>query len=688
MSADTTPNRRLSAIVFTDMVGYSSLAQRDERLALEILVEVQGVLRSKFAEFSGREVKSTGDGFLVEFPSALQAARCAIDAQLALNTRNQRIPGEPLLVRFGIHVGDVVDIDGDIYGDGVNIAARIEPMAEPGGVCLSSTVQSQIENKIEWPLEKLDHVHLDGISTPIELYRIVFPWSRPDRVTRTVRRSSRTIIALAAALIIVAGGTWQALSRVHKAGQEGKSSASGVASSQSYSVAVLPFVNMGQSKDDEYLSDGMTEELLNALAQVDGLRVPGRTSSFAFKGRVDQSMFRKIGDALKVEAVIEGSVRRVGDKVRITAQLINVADGFHLWSETYDRTLKDVLDVQQDVATQVVAAIKRAGFAGQDTKIDWPTRNPEAYRLYLLGRHQSSKNTLESSRKAIALFEQALKLDPDFALAYCGLADDFSQVFSDPAEWRPRIKKYVEKALAIDPELPDAHLSLATILAYDDWKLGAAERSFKRAIELNPNLVNGHAAYGRFLASRGRSSEANIHASKALELDPLSPMTLSDVGAIHFYARDYESVLKLCKQASEVDPRYPPIFSLMGWSYLMQGKTGEAIAAFENGYRLLKVDMTICDLACGYAKAGKHTQATDLLDQLIGGSGDKYVYPGDLALIYGYLGQMDNAYAQLDRALQARDWACFNLQANPRWDPLRKDPRAAGMLRRIQEAAQ
>ena len=262
---------------------------------------------------------------------------------------------------------------------------------------------------------------------------------------------------------------------------------------------MLPFVNMSADKNDEYLSDGMTEELLNVLTKVKGLRVPGRSSSFAFKGKTEDDIFRKVGEQLHVNAVLEGSVRKAGDKLRITAQLINVADGFHLWSETYDGDMKDILAMQSDVAQRVVEALQvQLGVDEARALTKKPTENAEAYRLYLLGRYHFAKFTRIGWTNAIHYFEQALQVDPNYALAYCGLADTYGwaggQIVPGKEAWAKE-KELAHKALALDPNLAEAHLSHGTAL-FSALDLDASEKELDRAVELNPNLALAYDQYG------------------------------------------------------------------------------------------------------------------------------------------------------------------------------------------------
>ena len=296
--------------------------------------------------------------------------------------------------------------------------------------------------------------------------------------------------------------------------------------SASKSIAVLPFANLSADKNDEYLSDGMTEELLNVLTKVKSLRVPGRSSSFAFKGKNEDDIFRKVGEQLHVNAVLEGSVRKAGDKLRITAQLVNVADGFHLWSETYDRDMKDILAVQSDVAMRVVEALQlQLGVDEKRAMAKKPTENPEAHRLYLLGRYHFAKFTRAGWTNAIHSYEQALQVDPNFALAYCGLADTYGwaggQLMPGREAWAKEME-LAQKTLELDPNLAEAHLSMGTAL-FSVLGPHASEKELDRAVELNPNLALIYDQYGWTFSAMGRFDDAIAAEKKALALDPLNP---------------------------------------------------------------------------------------------------------------------------------------------------------------------
>ncbi len=357
---DATEQRRLAAIMFTDMVGYSALSQRDDKLALELLEEHRQLLREIFPRFNGTEIKTIGDAFLVEFNSALEAAQCAIEIQRTLAKRNaDASSGRQIELKIGIHIGDVVHRGGDVYGDGVNIASRIEQVAGAGGICVSMDVERQIRNALEARFEKLAPTELKNISVTMDLFRIVLPWeqsAKAERKNAELSAPSRSVQASrlawigAIVLAIVGAGWWLA----HQSGKQVASSPR--VSIPEKSIAVLPLVNTSGDPGNDYFSDGLSEELIAVLAKIPGLKIIGRSSSFLFKGKSEDS--RTIGEKLGVANLLEGSVRKQGERVRIVAELINAADGRELWSDTYDRELKDVFAVQSEIAVAVTDQLK------------------------------------------------------------------------------------------------------------------------------------------------------------------------------------------------------------------------------------------------------------------------------------------------------------------------------------------
>ena len=369
--------RKLAAIMFTDIVGCTALMGKDEEQALQLLQKNRGLLKPIIEQFRGEWLKEMGDGTLSSFASAVDAVNCALAIQ-------QVLKDDPdLKLRIGIHVGDVVVEGGDVFGDGVNVASRLEPLAEPGGICVSERVYEDIRNKSGIEAASQGEKTLKGVARPITAYAILWDGTGPD----------------------------------HSVGTK-----SGVAGP---SIAVLPFTDMSQEQDQEYFCDGMAEELLDALSRIKDLRVAARTSSFSFKGQ--QRDIREIGDKLNAATVLEGSVRKAGKRLRITAQLINVADGYHVWSEKYDRELKDIFAIQDEIAGNIVRALRiMLSESEKHTLEELRTDNIEAYDYYLRGRKFFYEFRVRSFDFARQMFTRATQIDPNYALGYAGIADSCS----------------------------------------------------------------------------------------------------------------------------------------------------------------------------------------------------------------------------------------------------------------------
>src|SRR5205809_1441326 len=452
------------------------------------------------------------------------------------------------------------------------------------------------------------------------------------------------------------------------------------------SIAVLPFVNMSADKNDEYLSDGMTEELINVLAKVPGLRVPGRTSCFAFKGKSEEDIFRKVGDQLHLGTVLEGSVRKAGERLRVTAQLINVSDGYHLWSKDYDGDVKDILNFQSNVAEQVVQALKvKLGGEGTRVLAKKPTENPEAHRLYLLGRYEFAKYTQTGWNNAIRYYEEALKLDPNYALAYCGLADNYAymgSVVMPEKEAIAKEKEFAQKALELDPELAETHMSfaLALVAAYD-WRNGLKE--FDRTLELNPNLAFAYELQSWTLNGLGRFDEAIAKTKKAVELDPLNPFFQMSLSFYQYWARQYDNAIAQARKTLEMDPNSTIARVLLGLSFLKKGDTGGAIAELQKTKAPDPGAWYQGFLGYAYAVSGDRAKAEQALRELEELAKRQYVSPTAFVTIYLGLGEKEKALDSLEKAYEEQDSACWYLKIDQIYDSVRNEPRFQAILKKV-----
>jgi adenylate cyclase len=656
-----TEQRKLAAIMFTDMVGYSALAQRNEALALELLEEHRRVVRGILPKHDGREVKTTGDGFLIELPSALAAVQCAIEIQQSLAERNRVQPSDRQVhLRIGIHLGDIVQSDGDVYGDGVNIAARIEPLAQPGGICVSRAIWEQVHNKVDQPLVRFGAAELKNIALPVEVFRVVMP----GQASAPARRPARGIVAVILGAGLCGGIAWLLFHRTvpTRSALAGSSlpSASTTAASiaDEKSIAVLPFVNMSSEKENEYLSDGITEELINALAKVPGLRVPARTSAFVFKGKNED--VRKIGELLHVGTVLEGSVRRSGDRLRITAQLIKVDDGYHLWSEQFEREMKDVFAIQDEITHAILGKLRvtLAGLAGLSTA-ERHTKNIEAYQLYLKGRFHAESHTRDSLQQAVTEFSQAVEKQPDYARAYAGLvyAYGLQQFFgyASPKDLLLQMQAAGVKAMQLDNKLADPHIMEGYGHTYVNWNWRKAEAAFRHAVALEPENPDAHRAYAHLLTVTGRFREALAEIVLAEQLDPLAPILKLHEGWIYWRAGNYDRALEIATQMIARDPEDFRAHELKSLVLFRKGQQAEGIAEMEMTLRLGGSALEMAKLGRMYGQVGRKADGERIQHQLQDQGKEQYVPASCLGQVYEGLRAFDQANLWMTKAIENRE---------------------------------
>jgi adenylate cyclase len=515
-------NRKLAAILAADVVGYSRLMAADEAGTLAALKQHrQTVFEPAVAAHQGRIVKLIGDGTIVEFASVVDAVNCALSVQRSGELRDESQP--KIILRIGINLGDVIIEGDDIYGDGVNIAARLEPVAEPGGICISSIVNESIGNRIDVRFQDSGQINVKNIDRPIRIWR----W-HPDTVNATVTngRQSNTVNH-----------------QPHTA------------------IAILPFTNMSGDSEQEYFSDGISEDIITDLSKIADLTVIARNSSFTYKGRsVD---VRTIGRELGVQSVLEGSIRRSGNRVRITAQLIDATSGGHLWADRYDRDLTDIFEVQDDVTRRIVEALKVTLSPGEKERLaDTKTSNLAAYDYLLRGREfmLGKEKSRETFEQAITYFKRALEHDPNYSQAYACLG--FAHIFDyqnrwtdDPDSSLPLAEQYARAALEKDPNEPLARCVSAMSASFAK-DLDRAKSEIDLALSLNPNLALAHNLSGTNRIYAGQPLEAIPKIEYAMRLDPaLSPQFLHFLGMAYLLAGKYETAAALLRQRIVLAPR-------------------------------------------------------------------------------------------------------------------------------------
>jgi serine/threonine protein kinase/tetratricopeptide (TPR) repeat protein len=453
------------------------------------------------------------------------------------------------------------------------------------------------------------------------------------------------------------------------------------------SLAVLPLENLSRDPEQEYFAQGMTDELITSLAKISALRVISRTSVMRYKGT--HKPLPEIARELNVDGVIEGSILQSGDRVRITAKLIQAKTDRHLWAKSYERDQRDVLALQDDVARAIANEIKVKLTPQEQARLTSACPvNPEAHEAYLKGRYEWNTRTEEGLKKSLRYFEQGLAVEPSYAAAYSGLADSYmilwNNGFLGPDECIPKARAAALKAIEIDDNLAEAHTSLAYLMGNYDWNWIASEREFRRAIELSPSYANAHHWYALQLASMGRHEEAIEEIKKARQLDPLSPRINANVGGNLYQARQYDQALEELNKALELNPNDTVTHSLLGLAYLQKGKKQEAIAELLRANQLIgNKGGTPLVLAQVYAFAGERDQARKMLEKLETQAKRRYVSPSQIGLIYAALGERQQAFAWLERAYEQRDSLLLVLKVDARFDPLRSDPRFQDLLRRV-----
>jgi len=452
------------------------------------------------------------------------------------------------------------------------------------------------------------------------------------------------------------------------------------------SIAVLPLANLSQDAGQDYLADGLTEALTTDLGKLSVLRVISRTSTIQYKGT--KKSIPEIARELHVDAVVEGAVLRSGDKVRITAQLIDAQADRHVWAETYDRDLRDVLALQADVARAIAVQI-RGKLSSSPQLHGASPLNPEAYELYLKGRYSRDEGTEDGLKLAFEYFRQALERDPQYAPAYAGLADSYARLpfYSEtcPEEAFPKAKAAATKALQLDQTLAEAHASMAYVKTYYDWDWAGAEAEFRRGLELNPNYADVHHSYSRFLASLGRVAEARAELKRAQELDPLSLLVQANAGVISYFGREYDQAIQELQKIKELNPKFPVPYWGIGLCYEQKGMYQEAVDQLQKGIAVSggRGANSIASLAHAYGLAGQHGEAQKILAELEKRSKKTYVSSYQIALVYLGLRQNDKAMKQLENAYQEHSTLLTYLKMDPRFDPLRSDPRFRDLLHRV-----
>lgn len=638
--------RRMAAILAADIAGYSRLMGEDDVATFRDLKGHQAAIFPLVGEHGGRIIDTAGDGIMAEFPTAIGAVECALQLQAVMESRNVGVPqNRRMEFRIGINIGNVIHDEVRIYGDGINIAARLENVAQPGGICLSEDAYREVRDRLSVPAHDLGERELKNIARRVRAYALLkVPPQEP--------------------------------------------------AAQAVPIAVLPFVNMSRNEEHEYFADGLSDEILNVLSKVGGLKVTSRTSSFSFKGKdVD---LPTIAQALKVSHVVEGSVRASGARVRVKAQLIEVAADTQVWSETYDRELDDIFAVQDDITGAVANALRlrllgrqadaKAEAARVIAEVQEATRgrseNAEAFRFYLRGQFLRALLDRESATQAVACYESALALDPEYALAWAGLAravsDQIGQNWVPREQGIARAKAAADKAIALAPDLAEGYIARGWILRAWDWDWRGAEAAFERALKLSPDNVLAMNAAATLFGNLGRLDDAIVIFRRAAGLDPLNVAVNRNLGLYCLANGAYDEAAAALEAALQLSAKGGLTHAWRSLVELRRGRADEALAFAEKETSEIFRDVAV---AVVQAHRGEGEASEAALERLVASHGADSPY--QVGEVHAGRGEVDPAFEWLERAFACRDPGLSYVKIDPFLQSLHGDPRWRALLARM-----
>jgi adenylate cyclase len=610
--------RKLTAILSADVEGYSRLMGDDEEATVQTLTSYRQVLTTLIQQHNGKVLDSPGDNLLAEFVSVVDAVQCAVAVQKEIKARNEELTeNRRMQFRIGINLGDVIQEKDRIYGDGVNIAARLEGLAEPGGICISKTAFDHIESKLPYGYEFLGDQTVKNIAKPVGAYlvlmepRVTVAGEPEEKKPAPVRRKAILVGSLAILMLAAAVGIWQFYMRrpsVEPASVEKMA----YPLPNKASIVVLPFANMSDDPKQEYFSDGITEIIIAALSKARNMFVIARNSAFTYKGKAVK--IKQVAEELGVRYVLEGSIQKTEDRIRITVQLIDAVAGKHLWAELYDRDLKDLFDLQDEITLKIITALRVKLTEGEQVTLD--TDNLDAYLKYLQSRKQMQRKTKEGNALAQKLVKEAIALDPEFAWAYLILSathllDIMYGSSESPKQSLQTAEELVQKAISLSGVNADARAFLGRIyLTKRQYDKAIAEG--KRAVEMAPNSAFVHAALAFSLKNAGRPEEAITVYKKAIRLSPISDSWyLSDLGHSYGMLGRYEEAISAFRKAISQSPESPYYHSYLAANYIIAGREKEARVEIA---KTLEIDPKFSSDAC---RKGSLYKDPDYLNRLI-----------------------------------------------------------------------
>ena len=643
-------SRQLAAIMFTDIEGYTTIMQQNEQNAMLIRDRHREIIQSEHKKFEGRVIQFYGDGTLSIFKSAVQAVQCALAMQ-------QIFCNKPVVpVRMGIHLGDIIINDEHVVGDGVNVASRIESLGVAGSVLISDKVNNELHNHPQIKTLSMGSYQFKNIDKEIEVFAI------DDECV--VKPTPNTL----------KGKT-----------QEKKSPVIEIAPEKS--IAVLPFVNMSNDPEQEYFSDGMAEEILNSLSHLKNLKVAGRTSSFQFKGKnID---VREVGQKLGVATVLEGSVRKQLRRLRVTAQLVNVADGFHLWSERYDREMDDIFAIQDEVALSITEKLKITLLdTEREMMITAPTENKEAYDIYLKGRFYWNRRG-PGLKKGLEYFLQATALDPEFSQAHAAIADTYAlfafYAVMPPHQAVPKAKQAAERAIQLNPARVESYALLAFLTTFYDRNWDEAKKQFEKAITINPAYSPAHYWYSNYLSWVERDFDHSIaEALISIELEPLISHSHNTLASAYLCSGQFELAMKESQTAIELDANSFIAYSCLSTALYGLGKYEEAIEASKYSIKISgRHQYPLIELSWQYCMRDNIPEAQKILDELIERSKTEFISGLSLSVAAYSSKNYDMVSQFLERAFEERSSFLVTIGVYPFFSFIKTDPRFQPFLKRM-----
>jgi adenylate cyclase len=680
--------RQLAAIMFTDIVGYTALMGRDEQKAFDLLRKNRELQKPIIEKFNGRWIKELGDGVMASFNAVSDAVSAAIEIQEECNR------AKDFQLRIGIHLGELVFENEDVFGDGVNIASRIQAIANPGSIYISESVYKSISNKKDFQARYVGEEKLKNVKETVRIFQVISDGStaaHPLKIRFKTKPKRKFVIIFGVLISLLIVG--YLINRQYNTRHDYKNAIRGRAESIGKSIAVLPFVNMSADSSQEYFSDGMTESIITDLAQVPGLLVIARNSVFQFKGQSVDPV--EVGNQLNVHYILQGRVQHSGDILRITVQLIETGKGFNIWGNKFDGRMKNVFLIQDDISKNIIQALKIA-IAKEDSILKPPTQNLEAYDYYLRGYYYfrmksgTEKNLVDSS---VAMFEKAVSLDPDFALAYAALAKAYVYIlfaFNADPKWETKAYIALEKAISLDPGLADAYIAKGNLT----WTLSngfpheKAINEFKHAIVLNPNLAEAHEALAAVYFHIGLLDEALHEFRIALTIDPASRFSKPRVARIHWYQQKYDSALNEFSALGQ--PEWGKEKALVQW-YL--GRTDEAFKTLDQlASQKSNTSTQQADLAATravlLAGVGRKKEAEEQIQIAIQfGHGLSHFHHAEhlIASAYALMGNSKTALEWLEKAAE-QGFPCYPLfNKDPNLKNIRNDPAFISFMQKMKK---